>query len=78
MDTISYQARVKRADIGYVNSIIESYEGIGVVRTFDASAGIIELWIPPAFESLVLAILRDIGDDVGLRDLRKLPHRLSA
>ncbi len=77
MDTITYQAHINRAEIGFLNSIIESYEGIGVVRTFDAKAGIVELWIPSEFESVVVAVMRDIAGQIGLQDLRKIPHRLS-
>ncbi len=77
MDTITYQAHINRAEIGFLNSIIESYDGIGVVRTFDANAGIVELWIPAEFESVVVAVMHDIADQVGLHDLRKIPHRLS-
>ena len=78
MDTLTYQARINRAEIGFLNSIIESYEGIAVVRTFDAKAGIVELWIPQEFESLTLDVLRDIADEIGLQSLAKLPGRLSA
>ncbi len=77
MDTITYQAHINRAEIGFLNSIIESYEGISVVRTFDAQAGIVELWMPAEFESLVVDIMRDIADQIGLQALYKIPKRLS-
>ena len=77
MDTITYQAQINRTEIGFLNSIIESYEGIGVVRTFDAKAGIVELWIPAEFESIVVTIMHDIADEVGLQYLYKAPKRLS-
>lgn len=77
MDTITYRAQITRTEIGFLNSIIESYEGIGVVRTFDAQAGIVELWIPAEFESLVMSIMHDIADQIGLQYFYKALQRLS-
>ena len=78
METITYRARIASAQIGFLNSIIESYEGIGVVRTLHAHSGIIELWLPPEFEALVLEVMCDVASDVGLLYLYKAQHRLSA
>jgi hypothetical protein len=78
MDTVPYRARIKRAHIGFLNSIIESYEGIAVVRTLDAGSGIVELWVSPWFESLVVEIMRDLASDIGLRYLYKARTRLSS
>ena len=36
--------------IGYLTSLFEGYEGIGLVRTLDRSRGIVELWIMPDYE----------------------------
>ncbi len=77
MDTITYRAIIDKPQIGFLNSIIESYEGIAVVRTMEASSGIIELWIAPAFEDLVTAILNDLADEIGLQTFYKSPYRLS-
>jgi hypothetical protein len=77
MDTITYRAHISRTEIGFLNSIIESYEGIGVVRTFDARAGIVELWIPAEFESLVTTVMHNIAEQIGLQYLYKAPQRLS-
>ena len=77
MDTITYRARIHRADIGFLNSIIESYEGIGVVRTLNAQSGIIELWLPPEFEEVVVNIMHDLAFDIGLQYMYKSASRLS-
>ena len=34
-------------EIGYLVSLVEAYEGIGLVRTLDRSRGIIETWSMP-------------------------------
>lgn len=77
MDTITYRARIQRTEIGFLNSIIESYEGIGVVRTLDAQSGIVELWLPPEFEDLVVTIMHDLAPEIGLNYMYKSASRLS-
>ena len=77
IDTITYRARIHRTEIGFLNSIIESYEGIGVVRTFDAQSGIVELWLPLEFEKLVVAVIHDLAPEIGLHYLYRSTHRLS-
>lgn len=78
MDTIPYRACIDRTQIGFLNSIIESYEGIAVVRTIDPGAGLIELWVSPWFEPLVLEILYDLACDIRLRYVYKAPRRVSS
>jgi hypothetical protein len=78
MDTVPYRACVERTQIGFLNSIIESYEGIAVVRTLNAGSGVVELWVSPWFEPLVIAIMRDLAPDIGLRYIYKALIRLSS
>ncbi len=78
MDTITYRAIIDKAHIGFLNSIIESYEGIAVVRTLDAPSGVVELWIAPAFEDLVNSVMNDIADEISLRSYYKARYRLSS
>jgi hypothetical protein len=78
MDTITYRAVIDKRQIGYLNSIIDSYEGLAVVRTLDAPAGIVELWICPPFEELVNTIINDIADGIGLKSYYKAQYRLSS
>ena len=78
MDTITYRAVIDKRQIGYLNSIIDSYEGLAVVRTMDAPSGIVELWICPPFEELVNTIINDIADEIGLQSYYKAQHRLSS
>ncbi len=77
MDTITYRAVIHKAHIGFLNSIIESYEGLAVVRTVDAPSGLVELWISPPFEELVLSIMNDVAEEIALQSLQKVPHRLA-
>jgi hypothetical protein len=78
MDTTTYRAQINKTQIGFLNSIIESYEGIAVVRTLQATSGIIELWVAPGFESLVTDIMSDLAAEIGLQTFYQATHRLSA
>lgn len=47
MNTIQKYFRVNPKDMAYVKSIVESYEGLAVLRTVDSEEGIMEWMIPP-------------------------------
>jgi hypothetical protein len=76
MDTITYRARIDKTQIGFLNSIIESYEGIAVVRTLHAPSGIIELWVSPGFEDLMNELMNDLAEEIGLQYIYKATQRL--
>lgn|GEM_PF-1673359 len=65
-DMVIQKARVNPAHIGYINSIVESYEGIGQVRTLDNKLGIIVFWIMPDHEPAVRGLLEEFQRDLGL------------
>jgi len=68
MDTHSIVLRLRREDIAYFKFIIESYEGMAVVRTRDPREAVIELMIAPGWE-------RDVDEVLG--GLRKeLPFEI--
>ena len=77
MDTLTYRAIIDQRQIGFLQSILDSYEGIAVVRSVDAPAGIVELWIPPAFEELVNAIMTDVASEIGLQSYYNAQFRLA-
>lgn len=77
MDTLTYRAIIDQRQIGFLQSILDSYEGVAVVRSVDAPAGIVELWIPPAFEELVNAIMTDVAAEIGLQSYYKAQFRLA-
>lgn len=51
-------------EIGYINSIIESYEGMGLVRTRDEKQGVIEFWVPPDFLDLFHQVLHSLSTEI--------------
>jgi hypothetical protein len=62
---LCYPARVHPSKIGLLVSLVEAYDGLAVVRTKDAAAGIVEFWISPLmqqdFESFLEAAREELG-----------------
>jgi hypothetical protein len=66
MDTQSRYLRVRREDIAYFKFIIESYEGLSVVRTRDPYEAIVELMIAPGLGKDVDEILEGLRQEIPL------------
>jgi hypothetical protein len=60
-DLIPIFLRVRREDIAYIKFVIESYEGIGIVRTLDRHAAIIVVLSTGDFAATVRAVVASIG-----------------
>ena len=56
-DVLEIFLRVRRADIAYIKFLIESYEGVGIIRTLDRHAAIIVLLAAPDFAVTVRGII---------------------
>ncbi len=69
MDTQSRYLRVRRGDIAYFKFIIESYEGLAVVRTQDPYEAIVELMIAPGWEKDVDEILEGLRQEIPIEYL---------
>jgi len=74
-DTETIVGRVPPEEIGYVGALIESYEGIGIVRTRDPQAGIIEFWIIPEFRSVFDEVLGSLREEIEVEILNIPPAR---
>ena len=63
METNKHIFRVNRRDINYLRVTIESYDGMGVVRTIDPQAALIEVQVAPGcevfFSELVNSLVKD-------------------
>ena len=69
MDTHSRYFRLRREDIAYFKFIMESCEGIAVVRTKDPHEAIVELMIPPGLERDVEEILEGLRREIPVEAL---------
>lgn len=48
-NTVKFYAQTIKEEIGFINFIFDSYEGIGNIRTVDEHSGLLEFWISPYF-----------------------------
>ncbi len=69
MDTHSRYFRIRRKDIAYFKFIIESYEGMAVVRTVDPSEAIVELMIAPGWEEDADDVLEALRREMPIESL---------
>lgn len=69
MDTHSKYFRIQRKDIAYFKFIIESHEGMAVVRTTDPHAAIVELMIAPGWEEDVEEVLEELRKEIAIEPL---------
>jgi hypothetical protein len=74
MDTQSRFLRIRRGDIAYFKFIIESYEGMAVVRTKDAHEAVVELMVAPGWEKDVEEILEGLRKEI---PIEPIPPQLS-
>lgn len=63
---LCYTGRIDPSRIGFLVSLVEAYEGLAVVRTKDAAAGIIEFWISPLMQQDFESFLEAARDELGL------------
>lgn len=63
-ETIKQRYRVDRREIAFIRFIIEAYDGLAIVTTLDADAGLIEFQIAPGCEQDVATILQDLEQDI--------------
>ncbi|OGP58380.1 MAG: hypothetical protein A2162_05535 [Deltaproteobacteria bacterium RBG_13_52_11b] len=64
MDTQSRYFRIRRQDIAFFKFIIESYEGMAVLRTTDPHEAVVELMVAPGWEKAVDEILEGIRREI--------------
>jgi hypothetical protein len=66
MDTVQWYFKINRRDIAYMKFILESYEGLGVLRTIDARSGVVEVMVPPGLEKDMEMVLQGLGDEISI------------
>ncbi len=69
MDTQSKYFRVHRKDIAYLKFIIESYEGMAIVRTQDPYEAIVELMVAPGWEKDLEEVLEGLRKEIRIEPL---------
>ncbi len=64
IDIIFKCYKVPPSEIGFISSIIDSYEGMANLRTLDEERGYVELWISPFFEKEIDNIIESLKKDI--------------
>ncbi|HUI26888.1 MAG TPA: DUF4911 domain-containing protein [Candidatus Kryptonia bacterium] len=63
-DIVPIYLRVDPRDIALIKFVIESYEGVGIVRTIERRAAVIVLLAVPDFVPTARAILASLSEQV--------------
>jgi len=74
MDTTSRFIRVHRKDIAYFKFILESYEGMALVRTRDPNEAVVELMVAPGWEKDVEQVLGGLSKEIDFELLPAYPY----
>jgi len=69
MDTQSKYFRIRQKDIAYFKFIIESYEGMAVVRTKDPREAVVELMVAPGWEKDLEMVLEGLQKEITIEPL---------
>ncbi len=69
MDTQSRYYRLPQKEIAYLKFIIESYEGMAVVRTKDPHEAIVELMVAPGWEEELERVIEGLRNEIQIQPL---------
>jgi hypothetical protein len=72
MDTVQWYFKINRRDIAYMKFILESYEGLGVLRTIDPRSAIVEVMVPPGLEEDMEMVLEGLRDEISMERIEHL------
>ena len=64
VDVVPIYVRVHSRDIALIKFVIESYEGVAIVRTIDRAAAVIVLLVVPDSVPTVRAILASLAEQM--------------
>lgn len=73
MDTHSLFFRLHRKDIAFFKFIIESHEGMAVVRTKDPREAVVELLVAPGWEKDLDQVLEGLRKEIRIECLSAYP-----
>ena len=69
MNTVQKYFQVSPEDMAYVKFIVESYEGLAVLRTLNANQGIMEWMIPPDLLTEAEKLIESLRGEVTILSL---------
>ena len=66
MKTNKYIYRVDRYEINYIRIILESYDGMAVLKTIDPKLGLIEVLTSPGCDNMIMELIEDLRKNEGM------------
>ena len=60
-------AQVERSQIAYLNSILESYEGLAMMRTLDPGKGIVCIYVSSPLSRESHSLILSLQEETGLK-----------
>lgn len=66
MDLIPIYLEISPQDIAYIKFILESYEGVGIIRTVDRKKAVIVLLAAEDFIEVARAIVKSLQQEITL------------
>lgn len=63
METVRWTLEIERQAIAYLRNLIESYDGMAVLRTIDPHRAVIELMISPGCQDLIMELLLHLRNE---------------
>ena len=73
MDLSEFFLQLQKEDIAYLKFILESYEGVGIVRTIDQKKGIVVLLVAKDFKATAESILASLHREISFIEVPR-PH----
>ncbi|RPI78498.1 MAG: DUF4911 domain-containing protein [Desulfobacteraceae bacterium] len=67
METVRWTLETERRHIAYLRHLIESYDGMAVVRTVDPQQAVIELMIAPGCRDLIMDLLSYLRNEENIK-----------
>lgn len=72
-ETLQILACVDRYHIAYLNSILESYEGLAMMRTLDPGKGIICIYVSNPLSEETRSLLLSLQEEIGFEFINSPP-----
>jgi len=69
MDLKTVFLKIRTEDIAYLKFVIESYEGVGILRTVDQKQAIVVLLVAEDHAATVRSILASISREIALAEV---------
>lgn len=67
METAKWTLETDRHSIAYLRQLIETYDGMAVVRTVDPRRAVIELMIAPGCQDLLMDLLSYVRSEENIK-----------